>query len=419
VQSWKSNEFSFDQIDWKHWSKYVITVGLLWHSLSSGNLGVGALTESNIAIIRDAAEAIDQKVHFIILGTGAKPAQPTLVDELTASGHAIEVQQARILRAGFRNQIRRCDLVVDIGEGDSFADIYGFKRFFYYWLSKNIVCSLGKPLILAPQTIGPFNGPFARALAKQVLRRCKVIYARDHLSAKYLESLRITGNCHEAIDVAFKLPYQVRPRESNRKTRVGINVSALLFNGGYTGTNQFGLSVDYPATVRRMIDVFVADPTVELHLVPHVIVPESPAENDWAIAQKLAIESPNVVVAPRFSQPSDAKTYIAGMDYFVGARMHACIAAFSAGVPVIPMAYSRKFIGLFGSLDYPYCADCTIDTIDQVLEKVAIGFANRNELKERIVMTQRQLEVKHEKYRQGILEQMTSANRRLPTIGKL
>ena len=89
-----------------------ITVGLLWHSLSSGNLGVGALTESNIAIIREAAEGIGQKVRFIVLGTGTK-SEPTIAQELEARGHAIEIQPARVLRASFRKQIRRCDLVVD------------------------------------------------------------------------------------------------------------------------------------------------------------------------------------------------------------------------------------------------------------------------------------------------------------------
>ncbi|MCZ4313848.1 polysaccharide pyruvyl transferase family protein [Comamonadaceae bacterium G21597-S1] len=358
----------------------MITVGLLWHSLSSGNLGVGALTESNIAIIREAAEAIGQTVRFIVLGTGTRSAPPALVGKLEAGGHAIEVRQARILRGGFRDQIRRCDLVVDIGEGDSFADIYGFKRFFYYWLSKNIVCSLGKPLILAPQTIGPFNGRLSRLLAKQVMRRCKTIFARDHLSSEYLRSLQITENCREAIDVAFTLPYQKQTFEAVKKTRVGINVSALLFNGGYTGANQFELNIDYPSTVRQIINTFLADPTVELHLVPHVIVPESPVEDDFAIAEKLAQEYPGIKLAPRFSQPSVAKGYIAGLDFFVGARMHSCVAAFSAGVPVIPMAYSRKFAGLFGSIGYEHSIDCKTQGNAAVQRLIADGYKNKDQL---------------------------------------
>ncbi|MGJ7723542.1 polysaccharide pyruvyl transferase family protein [Escherichia coli] len=39
-----------------------------------------------------------------------------------------------------------------------------------------------------------------------------------------------------------------------------------------------------------------------------------------------------VVVAERFTNPITAKSYISSIDFFTGARMHATIAAFSAGV---------------------------------------------------------------------------------------
>ncbi len=357
----------------------IINVGLLWHSLSSGNLGVGALTESNIAIIKEVAESQGKKVRFLVLGTGADNL-PALAQELAAQGHALENHRVRIYRSSFRDQVRRCDLVIDIGEGDSFADIYGFKRFFYYWLSKNIVCSLGKPLVLAPQTIGPFNGWVARLLAKQVMGRCNSVFARDNLSSDYLKEMGVTGNTHEAIDVAFKLPFTRKMFEPNGKTRVGINVSGLLFSGGYTGANQFGLTVDYPAVIRELIGWFQSQPDVEVHLIPHVIEPHMPVEDDVAVSKKLAQEFPGVIVAPAFTRPSEAKSYIAGMNFFTGARMHACIAAFSSGVPVVPMAYSRKFNGLFGTLGYVEIADCRRETTETVIENIMGGYKRRSVL---------------------------------------
>jgi polysaccharide pyruvyl transferase WcaK-like protein len=43
--------------------------------------------------------------------------------------------------------------------------------------------------------------------------------------------------------------------------------------------------------------------------------------------------------------------YIIGqLDFFIGARMHACIAALSQAVPAVGLAYSRKFAGVFESL---------------------------------------------------------------------
>ena len=65
----------------------------------------------------------------------------------------------------------------------------------------------------------------------------------------------------------------------------------------------------------------------------------------------------------------------------MGARMHACIAAFSSGVPVIPMAYSRKFKGLFGTLGYDRTIDCMADDEETILTAVADGFRDRAALK--------------------------------------
>ncbi len=61
--------------------------------------------------------------------------------------------------------------------------------------------------------------------------------------------------------------------------------------------------------------------------------------------------------------------------------MHACIAAFSSGVPVLPMAYSRKFAGLFGTLGYGACADCKADSEEEILAKLKTAFETRNDLR--------------------------------------
>ena len=53
----------------------------------------------------------------------------------------------------------------------------------------------------------------------------------------------------------------------------------------------------------------------------------------------------------------EAKSYISRMDVLIGSRMHATIASFTSGVPTIPVAYSRKFAGFFGNLDYPVLVD--------------------------------------------------------------
>jgi polysaccharide pyruvyl transferase WcaK-like protein len=357
-----------------------LSIGLLWHSLSSGNLGVGALTESHIAILTRLAESQGVRLAFHVLGPNVA-GLPALEVELAARGHQMHCHVVRALKPQFARQIEQCDLVLDIGAGDSFATIYGFKRFFFYWLSKNRVCQAGVPLILSPQTIGPFDSLAARWMAKQVMRRCVKVFARDELSRTYLTELGMDAVSADATDVAFALPFERVDHGPTDKVRVGLNVSGLLFSGGYTGDNQFGLSIDYPATMRRLVKAFTDRPDVELHLVGHVIEPDRPVEDDTAAAKTLAAEFPRVRMAPIFTRPSEAKSYIAGLDFFSGARMHACIAALSSGVPVVPMAYSRKFNGLFGTLGYRRLADCKVDTADQVVDSILKGFDQREAVK--------------------------------------
>jgi polysaccharide pyruvyl transferase WcaK-like protein len=49
-------------------------------------------------------------------------------------------------------------------------------------------------------------------------------------------------------------------------------------------------------------------------------------------------------------------------------------------VPVVPIAYSRKFSGLFGSLGYRHNTDCKTQTADEILGAVVAGFENRQAL---------------------------------------
>ena len=75
----------------------------------------------------------------------------------------------------------------------------------------------------------------------------------------------------------------------------------------------------------------------------------------------------------------------AALGFFMGARMHATIAAFSAGVPVVPMAYSRKFNGLFvDTLKYDHIIDLKADDESNVLMQVEDCFVHRDSLKHEI-----------------------------------
>lgn len=355
----------------------MINIGLIFHSAKNPNLGVGALTVADVAIIREAARGLGAHIT-IIDGFGIR--KPCI------DGPDITVLCLRPMRKPweFFRAVRGFDAVIDIGGGDSLADIYGWKRFVRMHLQKYLVHLAGRPLILAPQTFGPFQSRFFRAIAAGSIRRAALVVTRDGKSTAALQEMGISKDAIEASDVALRLPYTPaeRPVGAGRRPRVGLNVSGLLMSGGYTRANMFGLKMDYPQLVRDVIARFQQHPDgCEVHLVPHVLGIGCPeVEDDLKASQALASEFPGVIVAPAFETPSEAKSYISGLDFFAGARMHSCIAAFSAGVAVAPMAYSRKFEGLFGGLGYGHTVDCTADSADVILSRLMESYENREVL---------------------------------------
>lgn len=352
-----------------------INLGLLWHSDRSGNLGVGALTAGNIALVRRAAVRAGVSVDFRIFQP-RDPAQP-YINEGIVGRHFI-TGRYMVSPGGFWKDIGKLDLMLDIGAGDSFADIYPDKRFAYIIGTKALCLAKGVPLLLSPQTIGPFTRQPHRMAASLVMTRAQAVFARDPLSYAAIAVLAPGAKRHQAIDVAFALPYTPAPRGEGK--RFGINVSGLLHSGGYAGSNQFGLTIDYKLFTARLIEALLARGDVSVELFAHVTTSHA-RDDDGAACDALKARYPAVVRVPDFESPSAAKSWISGLDFVVAARMHASIAAWSSGVPVLPVSYSRKFEGLYKALDYPWLVPAKGLSTDEAVAKSLDAFDRRAEVK--------------------------------------
>ena len=192
-----------------------IRIGLLWHSMNSDNLGVGAMTVAHMVILREIAAGLGLDPQFRILGWHGRKLPYSTRDD-------IEIVQLRmkdfINPSGLYKAVRGCDIVFDIGAGDSFSDIYG-KGVWKLLASQNIVMLAGKPLVLSPQTIGPFGTPWIRRLALNVMRRARAVATRDALSTAFAREMGFRGPLIEATDLALRLPYEA-PAPRDRKSVV-------------------------------------------------------------------------------------------------------------------------------------------------------------------------------------------------------
>lgn len=296
--------------------------------------------------------------------------------------------------------IDSCDAVLDVSGGDSFSDIYGLKRFSGVHLPKQIALLRGKPLLLMPQTYGPFRDSHVRSRAKAATQRAAMAWARDSNSFEELKRLvaplYATEVYREGVDMAFSLPTRepmgrLAPAlsswlsESPRTAPlVGINVSGLIYNDPARAKSNYHFVADYRSVVLRFVTQLLERTTARVILISHVMDRPGHYESDIEACQCVAESLPvgaadRVMVAPIDLDQSEAKWLISGLDWFCGTRMHSTIAALSSGVPTAAIAYSDKTRGVFatcGVADQVFDPR-TIDT-DGVIAGLWTAYENRS-----------------------------------------
>lgn len=277
-----------------------------------------------------------------------------------------------------------CNFVFDISYGDGFSDIYNPKGVFWNTLIKQIANRSKAKLILLPQTYGPFHSALLERQAASAIKHASLVLSRDVLSTEYVK--QITGIVPKTVtDLAFSLPFSKPQKNEDGILRIGINVSGLLWKGGFYKDNQFGLTVNYREYIEAIIENLAHWSNTEIHLIPHVIENiQGSNDGDLFVNDYLAEKYPILIKAPAFSDPIKAKDYIAKMDIVTAARMHATVDSFSAGVPVIPFAYSRKFEGLYSSLGYNCLVDGCKETTNGAIQKTLNYIQSRDKLKKLI-----------------------------------
>lgn len=421
-----------------------IKICLLGPSFGTGNLGVDALVESSIKVIvnrwpdaevtllgsgwSDSEYSIrlfDRDVcvksmpirfcmnvfrpdHFLVL---------FLYAMLMKVFRGPRMRQALARRNPYVRAIAEADMVADITGGDSFSDIYGMRRFIIGFLRKWLITVFRKKLVLLPQTYGPFDKRLTRVLARHIINYAALVYSRDRKGLGDVEALFGAGGDADKVrfvpDVGFLLDPR-RPEgeeiESIEKIRgpgttlVGLNVSGLLSCGSDAGNNMFNLKIDYPALIDSIVEFLMGQDGAAILLVPHVVPvrksdTSSPAsvnkkgyrEQSDSVAcagfyERLARKHPGRIFLVRDCYNHNETKYIIGLcDFFIGSRMHACIAALSQGIPAVGVAYSGKFNGVFESVGVEDCvADARRCTKDEILEKISSAYQKRNHIRENL-----------------------------------
>lgn len=302
----------------------------------STNLGVRVLAEGSAALVQRVFG--DCEVVYLNSGVSTAPSPvgswKTLVKE--------RMRRDRRLKRWFSE----FDLVIDTRSGDSFTDIYGMPRLVTQTLLVSYAHAARVPVVMSPQTVGPFGSRRSRMLARHSMARAAVVLARDHASFGVASALG-ERDVMLTTDVVFALAVPEVPRSRD----VVVNPSGLLW-----GENPHVDAARYRRELTGLCHALLAQGR-RITLLAHVLDSPQP-DNDVPAVESLVQslgESGVEVAVPDSLQ--GAREVVASAQLVVGSRMHACLNALSCGTPAIPWAYSVKFAPLFFDLGWHWGVD--------------------------------------------------------------
>ncbi len=187
-------------------------------------------------------------------------------------------------------------------------------------------CSLEEKLFADPEFVAD-------------MKRYNYISARESLTYELLKNAGLT-NIGMAPDSAFTLATECLPLPEGfaEGNTIGINLSPLVVRK----ESADGIVMEnFVRLVRYILD----HTDCSVALIPHVVWESN---DDRTVLQELyrRIGCPERVVLIGDHNCMQLKGFIARCRFFIGARTHATIAAYSSGVPTLVLGYSVKSRGI-------------------------------------------------------------------------
>ena len=236
---------------------------------------------------------------------------------------------------------------------------YRYRNFLKNVSSSDICFSIGGDNYCYPGTevLAGINSNIKKKGAKLVLWGCSVepsliddsaiandlhsfdlITARESISYNALK--KVNDNTVLVSDPAFTLPKIDLPLPKGWKKgkMIGINASPLIIENGKNAKTVY-------EAYRLLTEYIIKETEYNVALIPHVIVE---GNNDYEVLKKLydEIEFKDRLVLIGDHNCLELKGFISRCSFFIGARTHATIAAYSTCVPTLVLGYSVKSRGI-------------------------------------------------------------------------
>ena len=361
-------------------------IHLLMH-LDGGNRGCEAITKSTAILLKNMAGNViaytknKQLDLFLGIGECCSMVQMKLtiiqrvrrkIESYFANGR--EDRKRLFFRyhyLPYMKRVKRDDLYLSTG-GDMMC--YDDNEVVY---SNNYLHDKGVKSILWGCSMGKENATPAKL---DTLKKFSAIYARESLSYRFFKDDLGLKNVFLLPDPAFILKPQPcdLPSMFSEGDVIGINVSNFILKND-------SLDSDKAKQVLQLINHIIDKTSYQILLIPHVFWD---TQDDRIVCEKIKSQ---FQTSSRISiLNSDQLNYceiryvISKCRFFIGARTHSVISAYSTFVPTIALGYSIKSRGIAKDIGLP--ENLVVDFRENLKDSVlldAFNYLEKNEVQVR------------------------------------
>jgi len=274
---------------------------------------------------------------------------------------SVKAGSRALYRTELVNHIKECDLVVSCSD-ENFKESASLLPLNIYWVLAwwsvlfertweiLVAKSLGKPVVMLPNSVGPFRTWIGRFLSRLSLNNCDCLLVREPTSYGIVKSLRIRSPKILTFDTALLFKTEGGLSSTDFSSPV-IAVSPGIYSHALSENEVH----DYVKAHAKALDKAIEEHELLVVFLPHFI--SGFQYDDLDMSRLILREMRNSSKAKILVTDTveELKSKIDQMDMVISSKMHPAVLAISGYVPTLCIAYDHKQTAFFMELGLGKC----------------------------------------------------------------
>ena len=312
----------------------------------------------------------------------------------------IKVGLKAFYRAEVLKHVKDCDIVISYSD-ENFKETASLLPLNVYWTvtwwsmlvarTWEILISkfLGKPVVMFPNSVGPFRTWIGHFLSRLAFSNCDCILVREPISYRIVNSLGI--KCPKILTsdttLVFKPTYDTVFDNSSHPV---MGITAGVYSHSLSEKEVYRYITAHAKALDRAVEKY----GFEVVFLPHYVTGFRYDDSEICELILREMKNKNRARIANVDTFEEYKSFLHQMDMVISSKMHSAVLATLGYVPTLCIAYDHKQIGYFKQLGMN---DCVLNVGDVSYETLSSGINNvwnrrdeiRSLLKERVPVLQK------------------------------